>query len=82
MLTARAAVGPGPDRKYIAMSDNDGSVILSNEKAQAIAEDCRMASTLLKGMSDTVEFEDTADDLPGRLNPDAIQKILNGVASH
>jgi hypothetical protein len=66
------------------MSDDDGSVILSNEKAQAIAEDCRMASTLLKGMSDTLEFEDTADDLPGRLNKyaDAIQKILNGVVSH
>jgi hypothetical protein len=66
------------------MSDYDGSVILSNEKAQAIAEDCRVASTLLKGMSDTLEFEDTTDDLPGRLNKyaDAIQKILNGVASH
>jgi hypothetical protein len=67
------------------MSDNDDSIILSNEKAQAIAKDCRMASMLLKGMSDTLEFEDTAyTDLPGRLNTyaDAIQKILSGVASH
>lgn len=67
------------------MFDNDGSVILSNEKAQAIAEDCRMALTLLKGMSDTLEFDDTAHtDLSGRLNTyaDAIQKILDRVASH
>jgi hypothetical protein len=62
---------------------DDDTVTLSDDEAAAIANDCRMASALLKATSDALEAEDgTYIDLSTRLkaHAQALEKILHGEA--